>query len=303
MSLESTARYYSTVYISNPNVVGVGFGKKLVSGSLIAEDSIHFFVRKKGRTGSSAFEIPDRVEDTTATGNHGSGEWHLTDVIECGKARPACSGERIRRTFNLRTGTVTLAFAHGTPAQTYVATCCHVSARVDSSATHDLRCSVTIKSKTTSVSSTCSYFKHKPAAGGILDYDIALCRLDAGQPALPERCIPSLKMQPITSIENPLPGQKAQFAGLKSGINACDIVSFILTPFPINYREGQLLVKHLIWGTFPPVETDSGGLLFIKGAALGFAVAAAFNSDKQQEGGLFHPLLPAVRSLLPSFNP
>jgi hypothetical protein len=307
--LRRTAAACRRNYLGRRDVLDVGVGLKYRAGRRSGEGlCVQFCVRRKLRR-PGARRLPRFVFARRRDGALDRGRRVATDVVALGRprflagarlrsasprgaaaSRPCCAaGTRLEAPGEL--GTLTLLFRNRPDGRFYALTCAHVAGSLESSPPADPRlasaCCRARVFATTVASSV--------AERGVVDWDIALARLEPGCTPQPERRVEGSRrrLRRLRAASAILPGSFVECAGARSGrfagVVASDARSLRvrLDGTPYRVRNLFLIEARLLPG-------DSGGLVFDADEAVGTLVAVA---GARPGFGLFQPLEGALGHL------
>jgi hypothetical protein len=275
-------------------VLDVGVGPKYRGGRRSGDGlCVQFCVRRKLRR-PGARRLPRFVFARRRDGALDRGRRVATDVVALGRPRFACAaGARLEAAGEL--GTLTLLFRNRPDGRFYAVTCAHVAGSLEGSPPADPRlasaCCRARVFATTVASSV--------AERGVVDWDIALARLEPGCTPQPERRVEGSRrrlgrLRPASAIR---PGSFVECAAARSGrfpaVVASDARSLRVRLDGIPYR-----VRNLFLIEARLLPGDSGGLVFDADEAVGTLVAVAGEDAPGRPGfGLFQPLEGALGHL------
>ncbi len=289
------------LYKKYPNVVGISTGTKYVKGAATDNHaSIQFYVRKKGFPKSrKRGALPRFVYGRFKDGKVNRNLRFTTDVIEVGRVRMVCgAGSPISSSIGLTRQNGTMSFVFRNKAESdknyYVVSCAHVIGNIDEQG--DLSAVVESETRPETVPFATTLFS-SAQVGLMVEYDIAIAQINST--CLPMRdldiigtnvdirsfmpknqIIPSLHVRCMLPVSNAKKGTVESYAGSVS----------------IEYRKGTYEVENA-WMVKVDRRVrvgDSGGIIYVGGAAIGVVFAA---SNMDDGWAWFHPLIDAFEYL------
>jgi len=217
-----------------------------------------------------------------------------TDVVVVRDPRFACAaGSRLDAAGE--TGTLTLLFRDGVDGAFHLLTCAHVAGSLAHSPPGDPR----LESGCCPGGDFATTLGHSVATRGVVEWDVALARLEARCTPQPERRVRGSRT-PLRRLRAPgaiVPGERVECAAARSGRFtawvASDARALRVRLDRIVYR-----VRNLFLLEARPRPGDSGGLVFAGDEAVGILVAVAGADAPGRSGwGLFQPLAGAIAHL------
>ena len=292
--LRRTAAACRRSYRHHRNVLDVGVGVKYRAGHRSGEGlCVQFCVsRKLRRPGAS--RLPRFVYARRRDGSPDRRRRIPTDVVVVRDARFACAaGTRLDAPGE--TGTLTLLFRNGSDGAFHLLTCAHVAGSLAHSPPGDPR----LESECCPGGVFATTVAQSVALRGVVDWDVALAKLDARCAPQPERRVEGSRT-PLRRLRAPeaiLPGDRVECATARSGRFeawvASDARSLRIRLDRVVYR-----VRNLFLLEARPRPGDSGGLVFDGDEAVGILVAVAGDDAPGNAGwGLFQPLAGAIAHL------
>lgn len=268
-------------YGHSKNVLSVGFGIKYKNGKQInSYPALHFYVRKKLKRPGRP--LPQYVFGRSKKGKILRGVRIETDVIELKNLQFACKAGTEIEVIGER-GTITLLFRNKSLNSNdfYLLTCAHVAGTVDQSPPSD----PTVRSSCCSFSPLANTVANSTEKAGVVDYDIALARLNSACEPQPDCEIigESIPVSRFLNAEEIRPGQTVECVFPVSNISTANIASY-RTDLPLILDHREYIVKNLFLIDRPPRPGDSGGLLYADNAAVGILVGLS------DGWGLFQPI-------------
>jgi hypothetical protein len=285
------------LYKRYPNVVGISTGTKYVKRTATDNHaSIQFYVRKKGFPKSRKRKaLPRFMYGRFKDGKVNRKLRFTTDVIEVGRVRMVCgAGSAISSSIGLARQNGTMSFAFKNKAESdnnyYVVSCAHVIGNIDEQG--DLSVVVESETRPEIVPFATTLFS-SAQVGQVVKYDIAIAQVNSA--CLPMRdleivgtnvrirsfmpknqIIPSLPVRCMLPVSNAEKGTVESYAGSVS----------------IEYRKGTYEVENA-WMVKVNKRVrvgDSGGIIYVDGAAIGIVFAA---SNLGVGWAWFHPFIDA----------
>jgi hypothetical protein len=285
------------LYKRYPNVVGISTGTKYVKRTATDNHaSIQFYVRKKGFPRSRKRKaLPRFMYGRFKDGKVNRKLRFTTDVIEVGRVRMVCgAGSPISSSIGLTRQNGTMSFVFRNKAESdnyyYVVSCAHVIGNIDKQG--DLSMIVESETRPETVPFATTLFS-AAQEGQVVKYDIAIAQVNSA--CLPMRdleivgtnvgirlfmpknqIIPSLPVRCMLPVSNAEKGTVESYAGSVS----------------IEYRKGTYEVENA-WMVKVNKRVrvgDSGGIIYVDGAAIGIVFAASNLSDGW---AWFHPFIEA----------
>jgi len=249
-------------------VVGVAAGFKFRRGRRAGAPAVQFFVERK--TPRPARALPRFVFGRDARGRPIRSSRIPTDVIAVRAPRFACGSGAVLRAFGER-GTLTLLFRDRSgasdPRTFYLLTCAHVAGDLERSPPLSPQLRLAGRPEVFA-----RVLKNSRAAGGVVEFDVALARV--AEEALPVRELEIRSGEPIAGWIDPqdlVLGADLELSaasGRRRGPLESMSGEFLVSLDGRPYRVGNL------WGLRVGVrEGDSGGLIHRRGRAAGILVA------------------------------
>ncbi len=269
------------------NVIDVGVGLKFEAGVPVGDGlCIQFCVTRKIRTPGRS-RLPRYVYARRRDGSVDRRRRISTDVVVVRDARFTCAaGNRLDAPGEF--GTETLLFRNQGDGLYYLVTCAHVAGDLSQSPPADPRiecaCCPGAQFATTLLNSV--------QQGGIVDWDIALARLEASCTPQHElrvegSPVPLRRLRPQAEI---IPGAWVECATARSGAFPARIASDTRA-FDLVLDGTQYRVRNLMLMQAQPLPGDSGGLVYSGDEAIGILVGVAGDDAPGNQGwGLFQPL-------------
>ena len=294
------------LYKNYPNVVGISAGTKYIEKQATGDRaSIHFYVREKGpQKNRKGKVLPRFVYGRMKDGRVNRKMKFSTDVIEVGRVRAVCgAGSPISSSIGLtrQNGTMTFVFRNKTQSDKnyYVVSCAHVIGNIDEEG--DLSVVVESETRPGTVPFATTLFS-SAQEDQVVKFDIAIARINSA--CLPMRdleivgtdvgirsfmpknqIIPSLPVRCNLPVSNAKEGTIESYGGSVS----------------IEYRKGTYEVENawMVKVDKPVRGGDSGGIIYVGGAAIGIVFAA---SESDDGWAWFHPLIEAYEYLRKNVN-
>jgi hypothetical protein len=292
-----TGRAALRLYKKYPNVVGISTGTKYVKRTATDNHaSIQFYVRKKGFPKSRKRKaLPRFMYGRFKDGKVNRKLRFTTDVIEVGRVRIVCgAGSPISSSIGLTRQIGTMSFVFRNKAESdnnyYVVSCAHVIGNIDEQG--DLSVVVESETRPGTVPFAKTLFSSVQEIQ-VVEYDVAIAQINSA--CLPMRdleiigtnvgirsfmpknqIIPPLPVRCMLPVSNAEKGTVESYAGSVS----------------IEYRKGTYEVENA-WMVKVDRRVrvgDSGGIIYVGGAAIGVVFAA---SDMDDGWAWFHPLIDA----------
>jgi hypothetical protein len=292
--LRRTAAACRRSYRHRRNVLDVGVGVKYRAGRRSGEGlCVQFCVsRKLRRPGAS--RLPRFVYARRRDGSPDRRHRIQTDVVVVRDARFACvsgsgldaPGER---------GTLTLLFRNRSDGLFHLLTCAHVAGSLAHAPPGDPR----LESECCPGGGFATTLAHSVAVRGVVDWDVALARVEARCAPQPERRVMGSRtaLRHLRSADAILPGERVECATASSGRFAAWVASDARS-LRIRLDRVVYRVRNLFLLEARPRPGDSGGLVFDGDEAVGILVAVAGADAPGQAGwGLFQPLAGAIAHL------
>ncbi len=275
-------------------MLDVGIGVKYRAGRRSGEGlCVQFCVsRKLRRPGAS--RLPRFVYARRRDGSPDRRQRIPTDVVVVRDARFACAaGTRLDAPGEI--GTLTLLFRNRSDGLFHLLTCAHVAGSLAQATPGDPR----LESECCPGGHFATTVVHSVARQGVVDWDVALARVEARCVPQPERRVAGSRMplRRLRSADAILPGERVECASASSGRFAgwvaSDARSLRIRLDRVVYR-----VRNLFLLEARPRPGDSGGIVFDGDEAVGILVAVAGGDPPGQAGwGLFQPLAGAIAHL------
>ena len=289
------------LYKKYPNVVGISTGTKYVKRTATDNHaSIQFYVRKKGFPKNRKRKaLPRFMYGRFKDGKVNRKLRFTTDVIEVGRVRMVCgAGSPISSSIGLTRQNGTMSFVFRNKAESdnnhYVVSCAHVIGNIDEPG--DLSVVVESETRPETVPFATTLFS-SAQEGQVVKYDIAIAQINSA--CLPMRdleivgtnvgirsfmpksqIIPPLPVSCMLPVSNAEKGTVQSFGGLVS----------------IEHRKGNYDVENA-WMVKVDKRLrvgDSGGIIYVGGAAIGVIFAA---SNRDDGWAWFHPLIDAFEHI------
>ena len=299
-------RAASRLYKGCPNVVGISTGTKYVKKTATNNHAcIQFYVRKKEFSKNREIKaLPRFMYGRFKDGKVNRKLKFTTDVIEVGRVRMVCgAGSPISSSIGLTRQNGTMSFVFRNKAESdsnyYVLSCAHVIGNIDEPG--DLPVVVESETRPETVPFATTLFS-AAQVGQVVKYDIAIAQVNSQ--CLPMRdleivgtnvgirsfmpknqIIPSLPIRCMLPVSNAEEGTVESHAGSVS----------------IEYRKGIYEVQNA-WMVKVNKRVrvgDSGGIIYVDGAAIGIVFAA---SDSDEGWAWFHPFIDAFEYVRKNVN-
>jgi hypothetical protein len=285
--LRRTASACRRNYLGRRDVLDVGVGLKYRAGRRSDEGlCVQFCVRRKLRR-PGARRLPRFVYARRRDGALDRGRRVATDVVALGSPRFACgAGTLLQAPGEL--GTLTLLFRNRPDGRFYGLTCAHVAGSLERSPPADPRlaspCCRARRFATTVASSV--------AERGVVDWDIALARLEPGCTPRPERRVEGSprRLRRLRAASVILPGSFVECAAARSGRFSAVVASDART-LRVRLDRVEYRVRNLFLIEARLLPGDGGAPVFAGAVGVGTLVAVAGDDAPGRAGwGLFQPL-------------
>jgi hypothetical protein len=288
-------RHAQRRYGGDPNVLGVFIGPKIRRGQA-GELSIQFAVRRKGeRWCRGRRRLPGFVLGRRRDGSVDRRRRVPTDVLETGCFRAACgSGTAIEGPGSR--GSIALLFRDKARrgGSFFPVTCAHVAAAMQGGAPPEARLEAECGGAGTGTLPRIQARLVAAAApaGGRLEFDIALARVEGPSPPLRDLEVPAARVRLHGFSEDAAFGP-VEVASATGSIQGGEVISG-RGEIPIAFREGVFRLGNLwMLRGVRVAGGDSGGLVYRGDRALGILVGRSSAGF-----GLFHLLQDSIAHLL-----
>jgi hypothetical protein len=292
--LRRTAAACRRSYRKRRNVLDVGIGVKYRNGRRSGDElCVQFCVRRKLRRPGSS-RLPRFVYARRRDGSADRRRRIPTDVVVVRDAHFACAaGTRLDAPGE--TGTLTLLFRNRADGALHLLTCAHVAGSLASAPPGDPR----LASRCCPGGAFATTIAQSVASRGVVDWDVALARVEARCVPQPERRVVGSRrrLRSLRATDAIVPGERVECASARSGRFGAWIASDARV-LRIRLDRVVYRVRNLFLLEARPRPGDSGALVFDGDEAVGILVAVAGSDAPGRAGwGLFQPLDGAIAHL------